>query len=301
MRTNHFLFIYTDHHMRIRNEIIPTLMNAATSGSPFLEERGLALLSRCLKSLCSIPRGKEALLNMCPMLFDALHAHWLGHLNAFASAQSLDSPHLARANGFLKPLRTLFAYGINSKSSFSASMLSFPQSVIDLSRIVVSLVAATPQPLGMRTLKLLGKTFLGYFEHRPYHFVMDTSFPAFVEFALQFIEAQAPLQQRSRALEPLLIQVLLLVKQLVKHSAFNRPEMDDFARAADERLGRFWTDERVRALAQLLLRYYLTLGPNDLTLWEEDAEEFAAADDSEAWRVLLRVRLAWFFIWWEYG
>ena len=275
-------------------------MTGVTSSNLLIQERSLRLLVRALKALSASIRTKDLLQSLSPSLFTPLYQQWSAHVGAFASGGLSDASlmHLERALLFLRALRQLYVYGIGASTTETEEMVTFARNCTELVSILVAAVSnpSTPESLTssnsilLRTLRVLGKLLSEYQERRPYHFVRDAAFGPLMQLILGLLATEGPLATRHISLEPFLIQILLLCKATMKSIAYSRPELKGQFSDVRDRLAALWTDECITTFAKILLANYMPLSPGDLTMWEEDAEEFASADDSEAWRVIIRVR-----------
>ncbi|KAG9306619.1 hypothetical protein G9A89_004816 [Geosiphon pyriformis] len=287
-----------------------TLGSQLDAHSALIQKRSLLTLHLVVKALCSRTFGpdRRMLEQIAPELLHNVGIIYVEHVNQLLGLISSGLDNLKMINELetsllaLKCIRRLIVHGFQDISEAHQAKILFElvfdhlqqfynwrKSMEDGSSPIISLIEAH--------ISLIGKLYIDLQKTHPIPFVLVPRSMDLLKYFWQILindgsSYEADLSTKSPTFEKILVQGLLLLKGIIKKSAYNQnPRGLDKSKVTDaySRVDtEFLTPDFVKICAETLISRFLVLMKSDLKMWEEDPEGWVNHLEDDHWEYQIR-------------
>ncbi|KAJ2802975.1 hypothetical protein H4R20_003073, partial [Coemansia guatemalensis] len=290
-----------------------------------MENNTLYTLHLFVKTLSArtLPLERQRMREITPLVFSVLVPIYTQRIGQFERTLLQAGGNIAENKAFfsetlpllksvrlcIKVLRRLWVFGhekIESATAiaqnFYATALSHQSAFYDFFRSLPDGAAPDDYMLVLRKVVLLyGKLYLDFQKYHAVQFITLPCTKSMLQWYWEQISSEAtrltPLSSDGHytaepTLEPLLIQGLILYKNVVKNFFYQTDDGEDVDAEATRcrRLidSEILTPTLIAQMAELLMLHYIPLKPKDLEQWQDDPEGWIADEDSDYWGLDVR-------------
>ncbi|KAJ2160943.1 hypothetical protein GGF46_001863 [Coemansia sp. RSA 552] len=287
-----------------------------------MEHNALYTLHLFVKTLSArtLPLERQAFRQITPQVFQVLAPLYSGRIEQFhqltmrangavaGNAQFLAAslPLLKTVRYCIKVLRRLWVFGFEKiegalpqAQEFYLAAVGHQAAFFDLFMALNGEGAMSDEyRLVLRKIVLLyGKMHLDFQKYHAVPFIMAPSAQPLLRWYWEKIAAEAPrltapltedlAQAPEPALEPLLVQGLVLYKNVVKNYFYVVDEDssgdEEVKRCREVIDGEILTPQFKAQMGELLMFHYIPLKPKDLERWRDDPEGWMADEEADYW------------------
>ncbi|KAJ2613433.1 hypothetical protein H4S08_002205 [Coemansia sp. RSA 1365] len=290
-----------------------------------MENNTLYTLHLFVKTLSArtLPLERQKMREITPMVFSVLAPIYTQRISQFERILLQAGGNIAKNTAFfseslpllksirlcIKVLRRLWAYGHEKienadeiAQNFYANAINHQSAFYDLFRSLTDSAVPDDYLLVLRKAVLLyGKMYLDFQKYHAVRFITLPCTKNMLHWYWEQISNEAtrltPISSdlhtaAEPTLEPLLIQGLILYKNVVKNFFYQTDDGEDVdaetvrcRRLIDSEI---LTQNLIAQMAELLMLHYIPLKPKDLEQWQDDPEGWIADEDSDYWSLDVR-------------
>ncbi|KAJ2083897.1 hypothetical protein H4R24_000427 [Coemansia sp. RSA 988] len=290
-----------------------------------MENNTLYTLHLFVKTLSAraLPLERQRMREITPLVFSVLVPIYTQRIGQFEGILLQTGSSIAENTAFfseslpllksirlcIKVLRRLWVFGHENIESadeiaqdFYATTIRHQRAFYDFLRGLADDVVPDDYMLVLRKVVLLyGKLYLDFQKYHAVQFITVPCTKSMLQWYWEQISSEAtrltPVSSDGNAaseptLEPLLIQGLVLYKNVVKNFFYQADDGEDM----DAEVARcrrlidnvILTPALIAQMAELLMLHYIPLKPKDLERWQDDPEGWIADEDSDYWNLDVR-------------